>query len=125
VAPECRNLICDEYISGGKLLSAYPDFNFKSKLMQIKINKIVNDYSAVTTLLSAHHKQLERSAFFSSPYSIDDCAFSIDAYEKINHKDPLYFIAWKMLFHWRAWELVQNGKIYDLLRKPNDFGGHS
>lgn len=120
VYPDACNV---PYVSGGSLVSTKRNISFYTAKIRMDISKFNYHHPRLSKLLGFYRNNYVSSDFLNSSLLLDDPAINYDFFKKIEPSDPNYAIAWKVLFHWRVWELVHKGEIYNLLSNTDTEDG--
>lgn len=106
------------FISGGKIMSHSRNSYYFSTVIKAELFKIIQNHPSIFGSLDLYKDFSTKASFLDSELLCDDSALNVDFLTKIAPDDPRYLSIRKMVFHWRAWELVHNGNVYDFLNKP-------
>ncbi|MDA3840163.1 MAG: hypothetical protein PF572_03660 [Patescibacteria group bacterium] len=120
IYPEACNV---PFISGGKLISLRRNSSYFSTVINAELFKLIQNHPTIFSSLGLYKDFSTKSSFLDSQLLCDDPALNFDFLTKIAPDDPRYLQIRKMVFHWRAWELVHNGNVYDLLNNPGVMDG--
>ncbi len=111
------------FISGGKIMSLRRNSSYYLTVTKAELFKTIQKYPSIFGPLGLLKDFSTKSSFLDSQLLCEDPALNVDFLTKIAPDDPRYFQIRKMVFHWRAWELVHNGNVYDLLNNPGVMDG--
>jgi hypothetical protein len=104
------------FVSGGQLISPRKNMRYLMSKLMIHYCNCVRKYPSVSKPLMLQNKHSNTdSRFFSSKVFEDDTHILVDNLKKIDRNDPQYTTAWRIAFHWHAWNLVHKGQTYELM----------
>lgn len=103
------------FISGSQLIPLRRNLYYFSSKLKIAFRKKVARYPNIFKHSILYNKHsVKRSDFFTDTFLEDDTHIVVDNLKKMDKKDPQYITAWKIVFHWYAWDLIHKGRLQEL-----------
>lgn len=116
-----RRALSEPFLSGGELMPARRrTLTYYRERLKLEYYRSLRRHPRLLELASARSAAVDaRSEFLSERLFEHDSWLSRGAFEKLRRDPDKHAAAWRLLFHWKAWQWVHSGRLNTVLNKKN------